>query len=253
MPLTQQVGTNSGVSDADSAAQPPTHGLGSHAEREQGRQDRGHHGEPEGREVLGQEPAQPRRTDDADHGGVPHTDPVAGPSTPGLRFQLPRGWLVGSGAARCPSRSTSRDATGPTSRRCAMSALLVGYARCSTDQQDLTAQRDALLGLGVEAERDLRRPWPDRHQPRAARPARSTRRVPGRRHPGGDQARPAGQIAARRASDRRRAHRPGRSVSQPGRVGLRPHRCGRAAAVQRAGHGRGVRVRPDPAPHVGRA
>lgn len=33
----------------------------------------------------------------------------------------------------------------------------VGYARCSTDQQDLTAQRDALLGLGlglgVEAER----------------------------------------------------------------------------------------------------
>src|SRR3954468_606294 len=34
-----------------------------------------------------------------------------------------------------------------------MSALLVGYARCSTDQQDLTAERDALLGLGVEAER----------------------------------------------------------------------------------------------------
>ena len=34
-----------------------------------------------------------------------------------------------------------------------MSALLVGYARCSTDQHDLTAQRDALFGLGVEAER----------------------------------------------------------------------------------------------------
>jgi len=32
-------------------------------------------------------------------------------------------------------------------------ALLVGYARCSTDQQDLTAQRDALSGLGVEADR----------------------------------------------------------------------------------------------------
>jgi DNA invertase Pin-like site-specific DNA recombinase len=31
--------------------------------------------------------------------------------------------------------------------------LLVGYARCSTDQQGLTAQRDALLGLGVESER----------------------------------------------------------------------------------------------------
>jgi len=34
-----------------------------------------------------------------------------------------------------------------------MSALLVGYARCSTDQQDLTTQRDGLLILGVEAER----------------------------------------------------------------------------------------------------
>jgi len=34
-----------------------------------------------------------------------------------------------------------------------MSALLVGYARCSTDQQDLTAQRDALSGLGVEVDR----------------------------------------------------------------------------------------------------
>jgi len=26
--------------------------------------------------------------------------------------------------------------------------MLVGYARCSTDQQDLTAQRDALTALG---------------------------------------------------------------------------------------------------------
>ena len=34
-----------------------------------------------------------------------------------------------------------------------MSALLIGYARCSTDQQDLNAQRDALLGLGVERDR----------------------------------------------------------------------------------------------------
>jgi DNA invertase Pin-like site-specific DNA recombinase len=34
-----------------------------------------------------------------------------------------------------------------------MSALLVGYARCSTDSQDLTAQRDALAALGVLAER----------------------------------------------------------------------------------------------------
>jgi DNA invertase Pin-like site-specific DNA recombinase len=34
-----------------------------------------------------------------------------------------------------------------------MSALLVGYARCSTDQQDLTAQRDGLTMLGVAPER----------------------------------------------------------------------------------------------------
>ena len=34
-----------------------------------------------------------------------------------------------------------------------MSALLVGYARCSTDHPDLTAQRDALAGLGVESVR----------------------------------------------------------------------------------------------------
>lgn len=31
-----------------------------------------------------------------------------------------------------------------------MTALLVGYARCSTEQQDLTAQREGLLGLGVD-------------------------------------------------------------------------------------------------------
>ena len=34
-----------------------------------------------------------------------------------------------------------------------MSALLVGYARCSTDQHNLTAQRHALLELGVEVGR----------------------------------------------------------------------------------------------------
>jgi DNA invertase Pin-like site-specific DNA recombinase len=34
-----------------------------------------------------------------------------------------------------------------------MSALLVGYARVSTDQQDLTSQRDGLTALGVAATR----------------------------------------------------------------------------------------------------
>jgi len=34
-----------------------------------------------------------------------------------------------------------------------MTALLIGYARCSTDQQDLTAQRDGLLAMGVDPAR----------------------------------------------------------------------------------------------------
>jgi DNA invertase Pin-like site-specific DNA recombinase len=34
-----------------------------------------------------------------------------------------------------------------------MAALLTGYARVSTDEQDLTAPRDALTGLGVVADR----------------------------------------------------------------------------------------------------
>ena len=38
-------------------------------------------------------------------------------------------------------------------RRCAMAALLIGYARCSTDQQDLTAQRNGLAALGVAPNR----------------------------------------------------------------------------------------------------
>ena len=34
-----------------------------------------------------------------------------------------------------------------------MGALLIGYARCSTDQQDLTAQHDGLVGRGVSPSR----------------------------------------------------------------------------------------------------
>ena len=34
-----------------------------------------------------------------------------------------------------------------------MTETLVGYARCSTDRQDLTAQRQALAELGVSPER----------------------------------------------------------------------------------------------------
>ncbi len=129
-----------------------------------------------------------------------------------------------------------------------MSALLVGYARCSTDQQDLTAQRDGPARPGRRGRANLRRPRPDRYQPRASRSARSAGRMSGRRHPRGHQARPSGPIAARRPGDRRRAHQPA-DQPEPGRVGLRPHRRSRPAAVQRAGHGRRVRVRPDPVAH----
>jgi DNA invertase Pin-like site-specific DNA recombinase len=34
-----------------------------------------------------------------------------------------------------------------------MAALLIGYARCSTEQQDLTAQHDGLTALGVSPAR----------------------------------------------------------------------------------------------------
>ena len=34
-----------------------------------------------------------------------------------------------------------------------MDAARIGYARCSTDKQDLTAQHEALVGLGVDRER----------------------------------------------------------------------------------------------------
>jgi DNA invertase Pin-like site-specific DNA recombinase len=34
-----------------------------------------------------------------------------------------------------------------------MNGTLIGYARCSTDEQDLTAQRDRLRELGVHEKR----------------------------------------------------------------------------------------------------
>ena len=42
---------------------------------------------------------------------------------------------------------------GPYTYTSPMTATLIGYARCSTDQQDLAAQRQALLELGVAEDR----------------------------------------------------------------------------------------------------
>ncbi len=51
-------------------------------------------------------------------------------------------------AKRSRTTATTAGAAPPTERR-----GLIGYARCSTDTQDLTAQRDALAGFGVAANR----------------------------------------------------------------------------------------------------
>ena len=83
-----------------------------------------------------------------------------------------------------------------------MAALLIGYARCSTDQQDLTAQHDGLTALGVSPARiyvDHGLTGTTRDRP-GLREAMAACRG---RHPGGDQARPPRPVAARRAGDRR--------------------------------------------------
>jgi hypothetical protein len=69
-----------------------------------------------------------------------------------------------------------------------MSALLVGYARCSTDQQDLTAQRDGLFALGVEVDRiyvDHGLTGTNRERPGLQEGARC---LSSRRHAGSDEA-----------------------------------------------------------------
>ena len=51
-----------------------------------------------------------------------------------------------------PTKRSKITSPGPTGQ-IARPGLLIGYARCSTDTQDLTAQRDALAGLGVAEDR----------------------------------------------------------------------------------------------------
>ena len=54
-----------------------------------------------------------------------------------------------------------------------MSALLVGYARVSAQDQDLTAQRDALAALGVPVARTYVDHGLDRDQSRSSGTARA--------------------------------------------------------------------------------
>jgi hypothetical protein len=69
-----------------------------------------------------------------------------------LAVSYVEGLAGGIGCGRCPSTARPRT-PGLTFRRCALTALLVGYDRCSADAQDLTAQRDGLTRLSVTAER----------------------------------------------------------------------------------------------------
>ena len=128
-----------------------------------------------------------------------------------------------------------------------MSALLVGYARCSTDQQDLTAQRDGLQRLGVQPGRiyvdhgltGTNRERPGLREALAACRAGDTLVVT-------KLDRLARSLPdAREIADELTA----RQISLARRVGVRPDRRRRPAAVQRSGDGGRVRVRSDPAAH----
>jgi DNA invertase Pin-like site-specific DNA recombinase len=75
-----------------------------------------------------------------------------------------------------------------------MTALIVGYCRCSTDQQDLTAQRDGLAALGVASNLvyvDHGLTGTNRERP-GLREALG--RLPRRRHVGRYQTRPSGPV-----------------------------------------------------------
>jgi resolvase-like protein len=121
---------------------------------------------------------------------------------------------------------------------------MIGYARVSTDEQDLTAQRDALTALGVAPDRiyvdhgltGTNRARPGLREAMAACRAGDTlvvtkldrlaRSLPDARDI-------VAELTAREVK-----------LSLGGSV-PRPDRPGRAAVVQRSGHGRRVRVRPD--------
>ncbi len=126
-----------------------------------------------------------------------------------------------------------------------MAPLFIGYARVSTDQQDLTAQREALVALGVSSDRiyvDHGLTGTNRDRPGLREALAACRE--------GDTlvVTKLDRLAARRSRDSRRPHPQG-GQAQPRWLDPRPDRPGRAAAVQHAGDGRRVRSRPHPPTH----
>ena len=111
----------------------------------------------------------------------------------------------------------------PYSYTSPMTATLIGYARCSTDRQDLAAQRQALLELGVAEDRiytDHGLTGTNRARPGLDPGPR--RRAPGR-HSGRAQTRPPRQVRSgcprhrRSASGTRRETGPRTGALRPGR------------------------------------
>jgi hypothetical protein len=100
--------------------------------------------------------------------------------------------------------------TQPQAQPAPPAGILIGYARCSTEKQDLSAQREILRGLGVAEERvyldhgltGTNRSRPGLNSALAALREGDTLVVPKL-----DRPRPLGP---RRASDRRLARRPRR-------------------------------------------
>ncbi|MEV5576384.1 hypothetical protein AB0L06_40680 [Spirillospora sp. NPDC052269] len=74
---------------------------------------------------------------------------------------------------------------------------LIGYTRCSTVLQGLTAQAEILTGLGVPEDRTYLGKGLTGTSG-TARPRSGPGGHPRRRHPGGAQAGPAGSVDARR-------------------------------------------------------
>ena len=99
--------------------------------------------------------------------------------------------------------------------------------------------------------KDFHRSTPHRNEPSTTGTARSTGRMPCRRHPRRDQARQARPVATGRKGHPRRPHQ-ARSEAQPWRVRPRPNRPGRPTSVQRACDGRRIRSRPHPSSLPGR-